>query len=52
VILSNGTQRVLAPQAFAELSPQFYNSYFVPRTGLDLRRRSPRTRSCIGASHG
>jgi HK97 family phage portal protein len=36
VILSNGTQRVLAPQAFAELSPQFYNSYFVPRTGLDL----------------
>ena len=36
MILANGTQRVLAPQAFAELSPQFYNSYFVPRTGLDL----------------
>ena len=36
MILSNGTQRVLAPQAFAEQSPQFYNSYFVPRSGLDL----------------
>lgn len=36
MILSNGTQKVLAPQAFAELSPQFYNSYFVPRTGIDL----------------
>ncbi len=36
MILSNGTQKVLAPQAFAELSPQFYSSYFVPRTGLDL----------------
>lgn len=36
MILSNGTQRPLAPQAFAELSPQFYNSYFVPRTGIDL----------------
>ena len=36
MILSNGQNRPLAPQAFAEIAPQFYNSYFVPRTGLDL----------------
>jgi len=36
VILTNGQMRALAPQAFAEIAPQFYNSYFVPRTGLDL----------------
>ena len=36
MILANGTQRVLAPQAFAEIAPQFYNSYFVPRSGLNL----------------
>lgn len=36
MILSNGQVKVLAPQAFAEIAPQFYNSYFVPRTGLDL----------------
>lgn len=36
MILSNGQVKVLAPQAFGEIAPQFYNSYFVPRTGLDL----------------
>lgn len=36
MILSNGQVKTLAPQAFAEIAPQFYNSYFVPRTGLDL----------------
>ena len=36
MILTNGQMRALAPQAFAEIAPQFYNSYFVPRTGLDL----------------
>lgn len=36
MILSNGQMRTLAPQAFGEIAPQFYNSYFVPRTGLDL----------------
>lgn len=36
MILSNGQVRPLAPQAFAEIAPQFYSSYFVPRTGLNL----------------
>lgn len=36
MILSNGQVKVLAPQAFSEIAPQFYNSYFNPRTGLDL----------------
>ena len=36
MILSNGQVKTLAPQAFAEIAPQFYNSYFVPRSGLDL----------------
>lgn len=36
MILSNGQVRTLAPQAFGEIAPQFYNSYFVPRAGLDL----------------
>ena len=36
MILSSGEVKTLAPQAFAEIAPQFYNSYFVPRTGLDL----------------
>lgn len=36
MILTNGQMKVLAPQAFAEIAPQFYSSYFVPRTGLDL----------------
>jgi HK97 family phage portal protein len=39
LILSNGQVKVLAPQAFAEIAPQFYNSYFVPRTGLDLETK-------------
>lgn len=36
MILSSGQVRPLAPQAFAEIAPQFYNSYFVPRTGIEL----------------
>ena len=36
MILSNGQMRPLAPQAFSEIAPQFYNSYFTPRTGLEL----------------
>ena len=35
MILENGTQ-VLAPQAFAETSPQFWPAYFVPRLGMTL----------------
>jgi HK97 family phage portal protein len=31
-----GAYKALAPQAFAETSPQFYNSYFVPRLGIPL----------------
>lgn len=38
MILTNGALRALAPQAFAETSPQFYSSYFVPRSGLDLEQ--------------
>jgi HK97 family phage portal protein len=36
VILQNGTNMPLAPQAFGEISPQFYPSYFVPRLGMSL----------------
>jgi HK97 family phage portal protein len=36
VILENGTNMPLAPQAFAETSPQFWPSYFVPRLGMTL----------------
>lgn len=36
MITNNGAFRALAPQAFAETSPQFYQSYFVPRLGLPL----------------
>lgn len=36
MILTNGSVKTLAPQAFAEVAPQFYSSYFVPRTGLEL----------------
>lgn len=36
MILSNGQMRPIAPQAFGEIAPQFYNSYFVPRAGIEL----------------
>jgi len=36
VILENGTNMPLAPQAFAETAPQFWPSYFVPRLGMSL----------------
>jgi len=36
VITSSGAYRALAPQAFAETSPQFHQSYFVPRLGYPL----------------
>lgn len=36
MIGSNGAYMALAPQAFSETSPQFYQSMFVPRLGLPL----------------
>ncbi|MGZ3493062.1 MAG: phage portal protein, partial [Gemmatimonadaceae bacterium] len=36
MILENGTNYPLAPQAFAETAPQFWPSYFVPRLGMSL----------------
>lgn len=36
MITRGGAYRALAPQAFAETSPQFYPSYFVPRLGFPL----------------
>jgi hypothetical protein len=36
VILQNGINVPIAPQAFAETSPQFIAGNFVPRTGLKL----------------
>lgn len=36
MILENGSNMPLAPQAFAETAPQFWPSYFVPRLGLTL----------------
>ena len=36
MILSNGTSRPIAAQAFAETSPQFSQAYFAPETGLQL----------------
>jgi HK97 family phage portal protein len=36
VITSSGAYRALAPQAFSEVSPQFYQSYFQPRLGIPL----------------
>lgn len=36
MILENGTNYPLAPQAFAETAPQFWPSYFVPRLGMTL----------------
>jgi HK97 family phage portal protein len=36
VILENGKDFPLAPQAFAETAPQFWPSYFVPKLGMTL----------------
>lgn len=36
MLLSNGLYRPIAPQAFSETAPQFYESYFAPRTGIQL----------------
>lgn len=36
MILENGTNMPLAPQAFGETAPQFWPSYFVPRLGMSL----------------
>lgn len=36
MILEDGTNTPLAPQAFAETSPQFWPSYFVPKLGMTL----------------
>lgn len=36
MITGNGQYRALAPQAFAETSPQFFESYHVPRLGMPL----------------
>jgi HK97 family phage portal protein len=37
-ILENGLAQPVAPQAFAETAPLFYNGYFVPHQGLQLER--------------
>ena len=36
MILENGLNQPIAPQAFAETAPLFFNGYFVPRQGLQL----------------
>lgn len=36
MLLSSGVFRQLAPQAFAETSPQMTEAYFAPRTGIQL----------------
>lgn len=36
MILENGSNMPLAPQAFAETAPQFWPSYFMPRMGMSL----------------
>src|ERR1700751_4883562 len=35
-VLENGLAQPIAPQAFAETAPLFFNGYFVPRQGLQL----------------
>ena len=35
-ILENGLAQPVAPQAFAETAPLFFNGYFVPHQGLQL----------------
>jgi HK97 family phage portal protein len=37
MLLSSGVFRPLAPQAFAEVAPQFNEAYFGPRTGIALQ---------------
>lgn len=36
MLLNSGVYRSLAPQAFAEVAPQFNEAYFAPRTGIQL----------------
>lgn len=36
MILENGLNQPVAPQAFAETAPLFFNGYFVPHQGLQL----------------
>lgn len=36
MILENGLNQPIAPQAFAETAPLFFNGYFVPRQGFQL----------------
>jgi len=36
VILENGLNQPIAPQAFSETAPLFFNGYFVPNQGLQL----------------
>jgi HK97 family phage portal protein len=36
VILENGLNQPIAPQAFAETAPLFFNGYFVPRQGIQM----------------
>lgn len=36
MILENGLGQPVAPQAFAETAPLFFNGYFVPRQGMQL----------------
>lgn len=39
MILSSGQSRPIAPQAFAETSPQFAEAFFAPATGLHLAQQ-------------
>lgn len=39
MLLANGLNQPLAPQAFAETAPLFFNGYFVGRTGIELESR-------------
>lgn len=39
MLLSNGAFRQLAPQAFAETTPQLNEAYFAPRTGIHLQHQ-------------
>jgi HK97 family phage portal protein len=39
MLLSSGVFRTLAPQAFAETSPQLTEAYFAPRTGIQLQHQ-------------
>lgn len=39
MILQNGMNQPIAPQAFAETAPLFFNGYFVPHQGMQLETR-------------